>query len=54
MKRYKMIMLIGIFLIAIILYGGLYLVLAYRNAKKLERQIKNKDLPKELKDLDEE
>ena len=41
-------------LIAIILYGGLYLVLAYRNAKKLERQIKNKDLPKELKDLDEE
>ena len=41
-------------LIAIILYGGLYLVLAYRNAKKLERQIKNKELPKELKDLDEE
>ena len=41
-------------LIAIILYGGLYLVLAYRNAKKLERKIKNKDLPKELKDLDEE
>ena len=41
-------------LIAIILYGGLYLVLAYRNAKKLERQIKNKDLPKELKDPDEE
>ena len=41
-------------LIAIILYGGLYLVLAYRNAKKLERQIKNKELPEELKDLDEE
>jgi hypothetical protein len=41
-------------LIAILLYGGLYLVLAYRNAKKLERQIKNKELPKELKDLDEE
>jgi hypothetical protein len=29
-------------------------VLAYRNAKKLEQQIKNKELPKELKDLDEE
>ena len=41
-------------LIAIILYGGLYLILAYRNAKKLERQIKNKELLKELKGLDEE
>ena len=41
-------------LIAIILYGGLYLILAYRNAKKLERQIKNKELSEELKDLDEE
>ena len=41
-------------LIAIILYGGLYLVLAYRNAKKLERQIKDKELPKELEDLDKE
>ena len=41
-------------LIAIILYGGLYLALAYHNAKKLGRQIKNKELPKELKDLDEE
>ena len=41
-------------LIAIILYGGLYLVLAYYNARRLEGEIKIKELPKESKDLDEE
>ena len=41
-------------LIAIILYGGLYLVLAYYNARRLEREIKIKKLQKELKDLEEE
>ena len=41
-------------LIAIILYGGLYLVLAYYNARRLEGEINIKELPKESKDLDEE
>ena len=41
-------------LIAIILYGGLYLVLAYYNARRLEREIKINMLQKELKDLEEE
>ena len=40
-------------LIAIILYGGLYLVLAYYNARRLEREIKIKKLQKESKDLEE-
>ena len=33
-------------LIAIILYGGLYLVLAYYNARRLEREIKIKNSKK--------
>ena len=41
-------------LIAIILYGGLYLMLAYYNARRLEGEINIKELPKESKDLDEE
>lgn len=41
-------------LIAIILYGGLYLVLAYYNAKRLEREIKINKLQKELKGHEEE
>ena len=40
-------------LIAIILYGGLYLALAYYNARRLEREIKIKKLQKESKDLEE-
>ena len=40
-------------LIAIILYGVLYLVLAYYNARRLEREIKIKKLQKESKDLEE-
>jgi hypothetical protein len=41
-------------LIAIILYGGLYLVLAYYNARRLEREIKINMLQKKLKDLEKE
>ena len=41
-------------LIAIILYGGLYLVLAYYNAKRLEREIKINKLQKELNGHEEE
>ena len=40
-------------LIAVILYAGLYLVLAYHNAIRLGREIKTKKLQKELKELEE-